>query len=72
MYPIYNRNQIYKNNIPRNTIFLGILSNTSIEKVTYGNGVTLICKLLWSKWSELDFIILLIILTEITMIIVNI
>ena len=51
--------------------FLSIV-NFTIENVTYGNGVTLICKLLWSKWSELDFITLLIILTEITMIIVNI
>ena len=51
--------------------FKGIV-NFTIKKVTYGNGATLICKLLWSKWSELDFIMLLIILTEITMIIVNI
>ena len=52
--------------------FLKGIVNFIIEKVTYGNGVTLICKLLWSKWSELDFITLLIILTKITMIIVNI
>ena len=55
-----------------NDFFFKGIVNCIIEKVTYGNGVTLICKLLWSKWSILDFIMLLIILTEITIIIINI